>query len=130
MANDDACERLRSGITSLCFGGDSTDGSVVIAKLDVSDDSAQDGSTLNPDFEENMKNVVADAVAEASPTTTPINFGDAATVQPFPVPVGRKFNSAVLLLIYDTNLIAKVEEIREMVELRTDRVVRVDVVPV
>lgn len=127
---DDACERLQSGIAELCRGGDSIDGSIVIAKLDVSADDAQGKNTLDSGFKNKIVNVIADGVAEAANRATPINFNEATAVQPFPVPVGRDFKRGVAVLMYDSNLVAKRDEIRQMVDTRTGRVLHLDVVPV
>jgi|APHM01.1.fsa_nt_gi hypothetical protein len=112
------------------------EGSMVIMRLDVTDHTDQSAGRLDEDFKQNMINVLADAVAEATTArgsmnpTTPINFDEAVMLQPFPVRVGQDFQKAILAMFYDKNLIGSESDIERNIDARTGRVERFDVVPV
>lgn len=111
-------------------------GSLLIARIDVTGHTDQSAGTVEEEFEENMINVVADAVAEATQPfsgaqgTIPINFDKAVMFQPFPVSVAQEFQAAILTMMYDENLVGQEADIEENIRVRTDRVERFDVIPV
>lgn len=112
------------------------EGSMVIARLDVTGQTDDSTGTVDSDFRDNMVNVVADGVAEGTQAgpgavgATPINFEKAVMFQPFPVSVGQDFQKAILAMMYDSNLIGREPEIEQNIEARTDRVERFDIIPV
>lgn len=110
------------------------EGSMVIARLDLEGVDETNGK-VDPEFQGNMVNVIADAVAEATQSfggatgASPINFESAIMFQPFPVSVGQEFQKAILAMMYDENLVRSEANIERNIDARTDRVQRFDVFP-
>jgi hypothetical protein len=110
------------------------EGSMVIVRVGVAD-IEDDGGRLPESFQDEITNVVTDAVAAATqpaPGTAgalPINFDEAVMVQPFPVPVGAQFQAAVVAVLYEGNLIGNEPDIEQEINARTSRVERFDVIP-
>jgi hypothetical protein len=111
------------------------EGSMVIAKIDVTDHTDGSAGTVDEDFQQNTIDVVADGVAEGTQArsgtvgATPINFDEAVMFQPFPVTVGQDFQKAILAMMYDENLIGNEASIEKNIDARTDRVQRFDIIP-
>lgn len=111
------------------------EGSMVIARIDVTGHTDDHAGTVEEDFKENMVNVVADGVAEGTQAksgamgATPINFDEAVMFQPFPVTVGQDFQKAIVSMMYDENLIGNEARIEKNIDARTNRVQRFDIIP-